>query len=625
MSRSHRRRGGASNRSPHRAAPQASSPKDEVANKLVSNHIFKKWRTTFVVGISLTLLVVSVVFQFPIADYSNTNSSSDKRVKLSHGGTSGNNQIAGDEGFGTPSSSGDVTDDSSNKPNLDTKDKTCSPTTKGKKHCREIYPDPPKNPAINQQTYEPLKSLSFDEKLTEVFDSSHDASKNVLKIIKSFVIKTLAKYNKFRPPNPELEQADFQTVRSDMSFTNLAGNYHICDKGKEKNGRSTLLRSMKEERYADINCARTVSIWDRYPSECLDEYESFIKNDLIDKLDILEDDDLDTYSGLRKYEDRTGIIAFFPKLLLNIKKYGCIKRGVCKAVELNIDEIAFYEGFKEKGKPNLRIRNPMEMLHGKHLDFWKSGIDGIKNQGESMVALMKKLMFNKNPQSFTWIPFPHVSSWAPNIGGLTPVNLEERGEQEVANTLWESIKRVITSNMSDPNKMIEEISQLVEIPDVQINNLATDVAGVISQVQDLLDTYYAQPATTVIGGNQIVIVTEYIYYRISGGRTDSFFDPLGTVEKGWDTSSLKDTKGIAIGRMSDAVDELIAGHGSEDDAHLYVPYIYFDTNSVAFGDLEGAEALIRGKGYRPLGVASVDDDKVEHGFEFGQMKPFWFW
>ena len=118
---------------------------------------------------------------------------------------------------------------------------------------------------------------------------------------------------------------------------------------------------------------------------------------------------------------------------------------------MNIDEIAFYEGFKEKGKPNLRIRNPMEMLHGKHLDFWKSGIDGIKNQGESMVALMKKLMFNKNPQSFTWIPFPHVSSWAPNIGGLTPVNLEERGEQEVANTLWESIKRVITSNMSDPN------------------------------------------------------------------------------------------------------------------------------------------------------------------------------
>ena len=81
------------------------------------------------VGISLTLLVVSVVFQFPIADYSNTNSSSDKRVKLSHG-----DQIAGDEGFGTPSSSGDITDDSSNKPNLDTKDKTCSPTTKGKKH-----------------------------------------------------------------------------------------------------------------------------------------------------------------------------------------------------------------------------------------------------------------------------------------------------------------------------------------------------------------------------------------------------------------------------------------------------------------------------------------------------------
>ena len=81
-----------------------------------------------------------------------------------------------------------------------------------------------------------------------------------------------------------------------------------------------------------------------------------------------------------------------------------------------------------------------------------------------------------------------------------------------------------------------------------------------------------------------------------------------------------------------------------------------DTQSVAFGDLEGAETLIRGKGFRSLGVMTVEEDHAvletatqdddehsvasqassaqdelvakmaaERGFELGVMKVFWYW
>ena len=77
--------------------------------------------------------------------------------------------------------------------------------------------------------------------------------------------------------------------------------------------------------------------------------------------------------------------------------------------------------------------------------------------------------------------------------------------------------------------------------------------------------------------------------------------------------------------MSSEIDDMKKGFVTgNDDEHMFVYHMYFDTNSLAFGDLKGAEILIRSKGFRPLGVWKTIND-VEHGYELGQMKQFWFW
>ena len=496
-------------------------------------------------------------------------------------------------------------------------------------------PPDPVNPSIDQQS-QLILSLLFSESKTELFDKSKEVSKNLLSVVTNFVIPTLTYHNKFRPPNDELEQTDFKGDRSDMSQTNLAGNYYTGDAGHEKNGRATLLRTTKERRYKDTNHTRSISIYDRYDSDLLDKYERFIKNELITALNIQDDDNLGTYQGQVNYQKRTGISPFFATLLLNIRQYGFTKRGVFKAIVLNLEEIAFYEAFKMKRHPVLNVVNPMEMLHDKYLGKCKSGMDAIDSQGQFMKELLQKLMFGNDPQSYTWKANEHVASWAPSIGGLNRVTLG--GEEKVSEKegeVWDSIKSIITANISDPKQMLTEISDMIDI-NLQIDIIAEDVAEITRQVQEELgrnrtELNHSEPATTVVG-NQILIVTEYIYYRLSG-RSDSFFDPLGTVTDGWDPSSVEESQmGASKVRMSNAIDHLKGGRDSKEDACRIVRYLFFDTNSVAFGDLKGAESMIRGKGYKPLGQITNEDGLVLTnedgwvlGFEFCQMKPFWHW
>jgi len=54
-----------------------------------------------------------------------------------------------------------------------------------------------------------------------------------------------------------------------------------------------------------------------------------------------------------------------------------------------------------------------------------------------------------------------------------------------------------------------------------------------------------------------------------------------------------------------------------------IRYLFFDTNTIIFDDLEGAKKfIVDDMDFQPLGDSEGDDDG---GFEHLQLKVFWYW
>lgn len=599
-----------------------------------------------------------------------------KKPKLSNDNSQGSSTDTNNNDSASPDTSVNVNSNTCPSLDVDIFDDGKEETTKRGEHCRERYPNPPTNPQLPDD-YKPQTSLGYNEDMTTLFSGDTDVTRALFDSLPNKFPQMIAKYDKFGPHVPELDR-HFKTDRFEMQASNLEGNYITCDDNFKKNGRSTLLRTAKLLRYPNTMCTRIISNRGKYPPKLNDEHEDYIKGELYEIIKPNDDEDLDTYQGKMKYQERTALNPYFAGFIKNIKDYGCGKRGVCKALVLNLEEIAYYKAFKKMGTPQLTTVNPMEMLHGNQMYYWKKGIDGINYNGPIMITTMTSLMFNTNPQSYVWVPNTHIGSWAPEIGSFTKVDLQG----EVTTTDASSAKRrnqlkalhnIVSSNIEDSTAMAEEVMDEFGV-DFNIGITSNSVAAVVAQVRAELDrlTLAATASDGSSGGSistntandrvLILVVTEYIYYCIDGGKkkatyVKNFIDPLGTVEKGWDTSTISDTvKRVAVETTSLHVDEHMKGFrtGLEDDR--FISYMLMDTQSVAFGDLEGAETLIRGKGFRSLGVMTVEEDHAvletatqdddehsvasqassaqdelvakmaaERGFELGVMKVFWYW
>lgn len=647
-----------------RAAPQAGpsssdrrrtrpAPQESAGSRLLHHN---KWLITlavtlFVVVGSIYVFLPGIPAWFPGSTQLSKESPPSKKIKMSSSENSDQTSMDTSSTSDDSTSSSSPGDSSCSDPQIDSDKSSCTATKNS--HCRERYPLPPTNPKLPDD-YEPLKTIEFsnNDRPTELFDPPPGSKgEQLLDFLADKIITMLARYYMVRPYNEDLERTDFTGEHADMGAVKYrAGNYIICDAGDEKIGRCSIFGDCKTQRYPDVHCARVISDRNAYPTELLDEFENEFIPELREFIRI-EGEDLTTYEGMKQYQDETGLCPYFPKLLDQVIQYGCTKRGVCSNLHMNINEIALHHAFEMKNKPKLSIKNPMEMLHCNHMKIWKDAIDAIEEQGALHVSLVSQLMFNTDPQSYKWIAYPHflhLASWAPNIGGLTAVNLEDDANEEPSqtNSLWKSIESIIRSNFpNNVGEMVKDISTLLEDNDLLAVDLSPDqlmsasdsVSQVINVVKNAMlqtemstasATATATAAVASMNGQLILIVTEWIYYCLTGKKR-SFIDPLGQVEVGWDTSSVTQAmKNMAIGRMSEAIDALIRGVGSVVDGFLYIPYLYFDTNSVAFNGLAGAEELIRSKGYQPLGVpfGVVDDGETDFdGFEVGQMKVFWKW
>ena len=631
-----------SNRSPHHHdAPQASSPfgdgDDKKRSRLPNINNRKMFWLFGIIIISVAGFITNMYSdEWWISSFS--KSPPAKKSKSTAGKSQQHDSINNSLPNGSSSNLPDTCPSPNEKAKVDLFTVSKTETSKSD-HCRRLYPIPPTNPSLPSD-YSPLKSLNFKEELTTLFHSDTEVTRKLFDKLIVDIPRILRKYHRFGPHVPELDQ-DFKPDRFTMESSSRDGNYITCDNNYKKNGRSTLLRNAKLTRYPNVLCTRIISNRSIYPPALLNEYEEYIKNDLYEIIKPNDDEDLDSYSGIIKYEERTGLSVYFFKLVKNVKDYGCKKRGMCKAIELNLDEIAFYKAFQKKGKPEILINNPMESLHGNYMINWKKGIDGINVGGKIMVSLMTKLMYNQNPQWLTWEQRKHIASWAPDLGSFVPVNLEDDGSastepiSQSQSDLYHQLLSIIRSNIQDSTKMMDEVNQLLN-SDIELVLTSSDVDTIIEQIQRGLQqtTVSSMSGASSAGNNNsyvlIFVVTEYIYYCVDGGKnkpyTKNFIDPVGVVKYGWDTSSV--TPAImrtAQDIMSSEIDDMKKGFVTgNDDEHMFVYHMYFDTNSLAFGDLKGAEILIRSKGFRPLGVWKTIND-VEHGYELGQMKQFWFW
>ena len=473
-----------------------------------------------------------------------------------------------------------------------------------------IHPTNPCLPANHETTL----SLFFSENLDSPFTPGDDSSVSTSLFNELEYIIDILGDNGIELPENDADLVSYE----DMDTSNRGGNYIICDPSKMKNGRCTRFSSTKRDRYDGLALTKILTIYDIYDSNHLDDLELFIIEDVYNALKEDEGEDLSTCSGMKSYYKRTGIVPMLRKLIGNIKSYSWDKRGVRKALILNFEEIAIFKKLQESGVLPATYNNPMESLHGNHINVWGEAIKSMNTKSVVMLQLMKRLMFGKDAKSFTWINLKNVASWAPDIGGFT----EDLGDGECA--IPEGLRDIVARNIDNIEEMKNAINELLE-ESIELDHLDNDM--------DVDEIITAVMSGGGVGGggdgggddneNAIVIVTKYIYYYLSGGKDDTFFDPLGTVNEGggWGASTFgPQRKELAREKTENAVDELKGGIG--EDPENTIPYLYMDTDSTAWGDLEGAETMIRGKGFRPLGVQHNDKTR---GFEYMQMKVFWYW
>jgi len=413
------------------------------------------------------------------------------------------------------------------------------------------HEDPPTNPKYDTNKNVISLDLSKTDVLTEPFKPTEDIAKDLLELLGNHVIEKLVKKDQYRPPDSELEEKDFNSEPFDMSSAkkNSGGVYHI---GEDKVGRAAVFKDTYNTRYIGREIARIITNFHRYDTELLDDLKELFK--LIRKAITIDDEDLKSYSGMKSYQDITGLNPFLPILLDDIIKYGNMKRGINKAMVLNIGEIATEKNLRDSGI-DFFLSNPMEMLQGKELDVWKRGIDSIKTQGAVMVKLLTELI-GKDPKEFTWDNLMNISSWEPNLGGLLELPIDpSRGSDttnnmdgnnvDVAastddtledNEVLGSIKSIIKQHTDDLKTLFEEISNLLEVDLVpSISELPANVDEAMEHIQQMLNNIGDDNNNNIQAGDSpmyILIVTVYFYYRLTG-KTDWFLNPLGKSAEGW--------------------------------------------------------------------------------------------
>ena len=412
------------------------------------------------------------------------------------------------------------------------------------------HEDPPTNPAYDTKRNINSLDLSKTDVLTVPFKPTEDIAKDLLELLGNHVIEKLVKKDQYRPPDPELEVRDFNSKPFDMSSAkkNSGGVYHIDE---NKVGRAAVFKDTYSTRYIGREIARIITNFHRYDTELLDDLKELFK--LIRKAITIDDEDLKSYSGMKSYQDITGLNPFLPILLDDIIKYGNMKRGINKAVLLNICEIASEKNLRDSGIDFFHS-NPMEMLQGKELDVWKRGIDSIKEGGSVLIDLLTQVL-GKDPKEFNWNNHVNVSSWAPNLRGLLELSIEPQGGDSTNNTdgnnvdatastneeqneVLGSLKSIINThiNNTDPdlNALSADISNLFEVELPSISNLPTNVNEAMEHIQQMLNNIGDNNDDNVQADNPmyILIVTVYFYYRLTGSK-DSFLDPLGTATEGW--------------------------------------------------------------------------------------------
>jgi len=499
-------------------------------------------------------------------------------------------------------------------------------------------PDPPTNPTYDTNKNVISLDLSKTDVLTEPFKPTEDIAKDLLELLGNHVIEKLVKKDQYRPPNAELEVRDFNSEPFDMSSAkkNSGGVYHI---GEDKVGRAAVFKDTYNTRYIGREIARIITNFHRYDTELLDDLKELFV--LIRKKITINDEDLKSYSGMKSYQDITELNPFLPILLDDIIKYGNMKRGINKAMVLNIGEIATEKNLRDSGI-DFFLSNPMEMLQGKELDVWKRGIDSIKTQGAVMVKLLTKLI-GKDPKECTWDNLMNISSWGPNLGGLLELPIEpSRGDNtnnmdgnnvDVTastddtmedNEVLDSIKSIIEQHIDDPKTLFDEISNLLEVDLVpSISELPANVDEAMEHIQQMLNNIGDDNNDNIRAGDSsyILIVTVYFYYRLTG-KTDWFLDPLGKSAEGWsrDFDATRQKAGLKL--IEESIKKL--KEGDEQDNRLNViRYLFFDTNTIIFNDLKGAETfIVEDMGFQPLGDSEGDDNG---GFEHLYLKVFWYW